>query len=88
MRHGDKECTENQRMRDHMAKTFEDRIEELDIEELIKKEKEHDTKECCHKCFIPLMEHRKTNWDILTQTSKLTCPECGFSKRLKKTTLN
>ena len=57
-------------------------IDELDIEELIKKERENDTKECCHKCFIPLMEHRRTNWDMLTQTSKLTCPECGLFKKL------
>ena len=71
-----------------MAKTLEDKTEELGIEELIEEERKHDTKECCHKCFIPLMEFRKTNWDNLSQTSRLTCPECGFSKNLRKTNLN
>lgn len=71
-----------------MAKTLEDKIDEYGIEELIEEERENDTKECCHKCFIPLMEVRKTNWDKLAQTSRLTCPECGYSKNYKNTNLN
>ena len=34
------------------------------------------------------MEVRKTNWDKLAQTSRLTCPECGYSKNYKNTNLN
>ncbi len=63
-----------------MSKNLEDKILELDLEQILKEEKRLEVKQICHKCNIPLAEYRSVDWRNLSQTSKLTCPECGYSK--------
>ena len=66
-----------------MAKSLLNKIEEFDLEEVLENEKKYATKQICHKCNLPLMEFKRTNWDKLDQVTKLTCPECGYYKDLK-----
>ena len=72
-----------------MAKTFEDRIDELDIDRVDKKKKESMTpRSVAINVLSHLLSIEEPTWNMLTQTSKLTCPECGYSKRPKKTALS
>ena len=63
-----------------MTKSLDQRIKDLDLEKILEEERKFEVRQICQKCNIPLAQYRTTNWNDLSQTSRLTCPECGYSK--------
>ena len=63
-----------------MTKSLDQKINEHELEKILEEEKRFEVRQICHKCNIPLAQYKTTNWGDLSQTIKLTCPVCGYSK--------